>query len=241
LQNYACIDLPIVWMKKPLRQIVIAIDGPAASGKSTTAREVARRLGLVYLDTGAMYRAVTFKAMREGIDLHDGDKTAEMTRRTQLELLLVKGEQRVILDGEDVSLAIRTPEVTAGTTPVSSHPQVREILVGWQRRMGAAGGVVAEGRDTTSVVFPNADVKIFLCAAIEARAGRRMKDLESLGVVTSPNEQSELLSRRDHADSSRKASPLIKVADAIEIDTSAITIEQQVQKVVDLAREVAES
>jgi cytidylate kinase len=228
-------------MKKPMRQIVIAIDGPAASGKSTTAREVARRLGLVYLDTGAMYRAVTLKAMREGIDLKDGDKVADMTRRTQLELQLVNDEQRVLLDGEDVSVAIRTPEVTAGTTPVSGHPQVREILVGWQRRMGAAGGVVAEGRDTTSVVFPDADVKIFLSAAIKARAGRRMKDLESIGVTTSPDEQSELLSRRDYADSSRQASPLVKVADAIEIDTSQITIEQQIQRVLDLAREVAET
>jgi cytidylate kinase len=223
-----------------MHQIVIAIDGPAASGKSTTAREVARRLGLIYLDTGAMYRAVTFKAMREGIDLKDGDRVADMTRQTQLEFQLVNDEQRVLLDGEDVSLAIRTPEVTAGTTPLSSHPQVREILVGWQRRMGAAGGVVAEGRDTTSVVFPDADVKIFLSAAIEARAERRMKDQESVGVVTSPSEQSELLSRRDHADSSRLASPLVKVAGAIEIDTSHITIEQQVQRVVDLAREVAE-
>jgi cytidylate kinase len=228
-------------MKKPMRQIVIAIDGPAASGKSTTAREVARRLGLVYLDTGAMYRAVTFKAMREGIDLKDGNRVADMTRRTQLELQWVNDEQRVLLDGEDVSLAIRTPEVTAGTTPVSGHPQVREILVGWQRRMGAAGGVVAEGRDTTSVVFPDADVKIFLSAAIEARAGRRMKDMEAVGVATSPNEQSELLSRRDRADSIRQTSPLVKVADAIEIDTSHITIEQQVQRVLDLAREVAEA
>jgi CMP/dCMP kinase len=188
-----------------------------------------------------MYRAVTLKAMREGIDLKDGDRIADMTRRTQLELQLVNNEQRVLLDGEDVSLAIRTPEVTAGTTPVSGHPQVREILVGWQRRMGAAGGVVAEGRDTTSVVFPDADVKIFLSAAIEARASRRMKDLESVGAATSPNEQSQLLLRRDHADSSRQASPLVKVVDAIEIDTSNTTIEQQVQRVLDLAREVAEA
>jgi CMP/dCMP kinase len=182
---------------------------------------------------------VTLKAMREGIDLKDGDRVADMTRRTHLELQLVNEKQRVLLDGEDVSMAIRTPEVTAGTTPVSSHRQVREILVGWQRQMGAAGGVVAEGRDTTSVVFPNADVKIFLIAAIESRAGRRMRDLESVGVATSPKEQSELLSRRDHADSSRQASPLIKVADAIEIDTSNITIEQQVQRVLDLVHEVA--
>ncbi len=228
-------------MKKSLSRIVIAIDGPAASGKSTTAREVARRLGLVYLDTGAMYRAVTLKAMREGVDLNDGDKIAEIARRTQIELQVFDGGQRVLLDGEDVSTAIRTPDVTAGTTPVSGHPQVREVLVGWQRRMGAAGGVVAEGRDTTSVVFPEADVKVFLSASIEARAGRRVKDLKAIGVASSPDEQSQLISRRDYADSSRQASPLIRVADAVEIDTSRITIEEQVQQVIDLAREVAEA
>jgi len=228
-------------VKKSLSRIVIAIDGPAASGKSTTAREVARRLGLVYLDTGAMYRAVTLKAMREGVDLNDGDKIAEIARRTQIELQVFDGGQRVLLDGEDVSTAIRTPDVTAGTTPVSGHPQVREVLVGWQRRMGAAGGVVAEGRDTTSVVFPEADVKVFLSASIEARAGRRVKDLKAIGVASSPDEQSQLISRRDYADSSRQASPLIRVADAVEIDTSRITIEEQVQQVIDLAREVAEA
>jgi cytidylate kinase len=226
--------------KKPMRQIVIAIDGPAASGKSTTAREVARRLGLMFLDTGAMYRAVTLKAMREGIDLKDGDKVTEMTRRTQLELSVEAGEQRVLLDGEDVTVEIRRPDVTTGTTPVSGHRQVREILVGLQRQIGAKGGVVAEGRDTTSVVFPDADVKIFLSAAIDARAIRRVKDLELAGAVTTPNEQSDLLSRRDQADSSRPISPLTRVSEAVEIDTSRITIEQQVQRVIELAREVAE-
>jgi cytidylate kinase len=227
--------------KKPMRQIVIAIDGPAASGKSTTAREVAKRLGLVYLDTGAMYRAVTLKAMREGIELKDGDRVAEMTRRTRLDISVESGEQRVLLDGEDVTAEIRKPNVTAGTTPVSGHQQVREILVGWQRRLGATGGVVAEGRDTTSVVFPNADVKIYLSAAIDARSTRRFKDLEGAGVATTPDEQSDLLSRRDHADSSRPVSPLTRVPDAVEIDTSSITIEQQVQRVIDLALEVAEA
>jgi cytidylate kinase len=228
-------------MSKPVNQIIIAIDGPAASGKSTTAREVARRLGLIYLDTGAMYRAITLKAQRLAIDLHEGDRVAEMTRSTKVEIDLSNEGQRVLLDGEDVSSAIRTPEVTAGTTPVSGHPQVREILVGWQRAMGAAGGVVAEGRDTTSVVFPNADLKVFLNAGISARADRRTKDLENAGLPTSANEQAELLAKRDHADSSRKASPLTRVADAIEIDTSGITIEEQVQKVVDLALKVASS
>jgi CMP/dCMP kinase len=228
-------------MSKPVSQIVIAIDGPAASGKSTTAREVARRLGLIYLDTGAMYRAITLKAQRLAIDLHDGDRVAEMTRATKVKIELSSEGQRVLLDGENVSSAIRTPEVTAGTTPVSGHPQVREILVGWQRAMGASGGVVAEGRDTTSVVFPNADLKVFLNAGISARADRRTKDLEKAGLPTSANEQAELLTRRDHADSSRKASPLTKVADAIEVDTSGITIEEQVQQVVDLALKVASS
>jgi CMP/dCMP kinase len=223
-----------------LSRIVIAIDGPAASGKSTTAREVAKRLGLLYLDTGAMYRAITLKAIREGIDLKDGEKIAEMTRRTSVDFSFDSSGQHVLLDGQDVTAEIRRPEITAGTSPVSAQPRVREILVAWQRQMGANGGVVAEGRDTTSVVFPAADVKIFLSAAIDARAVRRVRDLESAGLNTSPTEQSELLARRDHADSSREASPLVKVPDAIELDTSNLTVEQQVQRVIDLAHEVAQ-
>lgn len=222
-----------------MRKIVIAIDGPAAAGKSTTAKLVARSLGLLYLDTGAMYRAVTLKAIREGLDLTDENKIAEMTRRTRLQFEKVADEQVLLMDGEDVTKEIRRPDVTAGTTPISSHPQVREILVKWQQELGAGGGVIAEGRDTTSVVFPNADLRIYLHAAINERADRRVKDFQKTGLATSTAEQEELLSRRDHADSSRAASPLKKVEGVIEIDTSNITIEEQVQRVIDLARKVA--
>ena len=222
-----------------MKSIVIAIDGPAASGKSTTAKLVAARLGLFYLDTGAMYRAISLKGLRKGIDLSDGAKVAEMTKNTKLSFKIADGEQRIIMDGEDVSADIRTPEVTAGTTPVSSQPQVRKILVNWQQEMGKRGGVVAEGRDTTSVVFPDADLKIYLIADINARAERRVLDLRKMGVVTTAEEQGKLISQRDNADAGRETSPLTKVAGAIEIDTSKLTIEQQVQRIIDLAHEVA--
>lgn len=223
---------------KPVAKLVIAIDGPAGSGKSTTAREVARRLGLLYLDTGAMYRAVTLKALQSGADLKDPSRMAALAETSRIEFELRAGEQRVLLDGGDVTSAIRTPEVTAGTTPVSQHPEVRRILVRRQQEIGRNGGVVAEGRDTTSVVFPDADLKIYMHANLDARAERRVKDMNKIGVATSSQEQGDLLAQRDHADSSRAASPLTRVDDAIDLDTSHLTFEEQVQKIVELAHQV---
>lgn len=224
--------------KRRLTEIVIAIDGPAGAGKSTTAREVAKRLNLLFLDTGAMYRAITLKALRAGIDLNDQPKIVDMTNNTSLLFKIIDHEQHLFMDGEDVSVDIRRPDVTAGTTPISGHAEVRKILVKWQQDIGANGGVVAEGRDTTSVVFPNAEVKIFMKADLEARAARRVRDLAKIGQTTTVAEQMELLAKRDHADSSRAASPLTKVADAREIDTSNLTFEEQVQKIIDLAHQV---
>ena len=224
--------------KRRLTDIVIAIDGPAGAGKSTTAREVAKRLNLLFLDTGAMYRAITLKALRAGIDLNDQPKIVDMTNSTALLFKIIDHEQHLFMDGEDVSVDIRRPDVTAGTTPISGHAEVRKILVKWQQDIGANGGVVAEGRDTTSVVFPNAEVKIFMKADLEARAARRVRDLAKIGQTTTVAEQMELLAKRDHADSSRAASPLTKVADAREIDTSNLTFEEQVQKIIDLAHQV---
>jgi len=225
--------------KREMSKLVIAIDGPAGSGKSTTARTVAARLGLTFLDTGAMYRAVTLKAIRQGVDLNDGDLLADLTRKLKIGFDNSTGQQRVFLDGEDVTDAIRTPEVTKGTSPVSAQPRVREILVERQQDFGKAGGIVVEGRDTTSVVFPDADLKIYLIADVTARAQRRLQDLQRLGVESSLSEQIELLAKRDQADSSRRASPLTKVEGAIEVDTTNLTIDQQVQKIVDLAHQVA--
>lgn len=224
--------------KRRLTEIVIAIDGPAGAGKSTTAREVAKRLNLLFLDTGAMYRAITLKALRAGIDLNDQPKIVDMTNSTALLFKIIDHEQHLFMDGEDVSVDIRRPDVTAGTTPISGHAEVRKILVKWQQDIGANGGVVAEGRDTTSVVFPNAEVKIYMKADLEARAARRVRDLAKIGQTTTVAEQMELLAKRDHADSSRAASPLTKVADAREIDTSNLTFEEQVQKIIDLAHQV---
>ena len=224
--------------KRRLTEIVIAIDGPAGAGKSTTAREVAKRLNLLFLDTGAMYRAITLKALRAGIDLNDQPRIVDMTNSTALLFKIIDHEQHLLMDGEDVSVDIRRPDVTAGTTPISGHAEVRKILVKWQQDIGANGGVVAEGRDTTSVVFPNAEVKIYMKADLEARAARRVRDLAKIGQTTTVAEQMELLAKRDHADSSRAASPLTKVADAREIDTSNLTFEEQVQKIIDLAHQV---
>ncbi len=225
--------------KREMPKLVIAIDGPAGSGKSTTAKAVAARLGFTYLDTGAMYRAVTLKAIREGVDLSDGDQLAELTRKLTIRFDHANGEQRVLMDDEDVTKAIRTPEVTKGTSPVSAQPQVRKLLVERQKEIGRNGGIVVEGRDTTSVVFPDADLKIYLIADVKERAQRRLQDLQQLGVESSLSEQIELLAKRDQADSSRRASPLTKVEGAIEVDTTNLTIDQQVQKIVDLAHQVA--
>lgn len=221
-----------------MRKPIIAIDGPAGSGKSTTAKLVAEKLGFFYLDTGAMYRAVALKASRLGYDPDSGDTIAAMAARTKLEFTLERGRQRLLMDGEDVSDLIRTPEVTSASSRISVLPQLRQVLVQRQQEMAADGGVVAEGRDTTSVVFPDAEVKVYLVASPSVRAERRTKDMEALGVETSTDEQLEQITARDNADSTRAASPLTKVPGAVEIDTSKVSIEEQVQRVIDLVNEV---
>lgn len=222
--------------KTQLGSIVIAIDGPAASGKTTTARNLASTLGLTYIDTGAMYRSVTLYALRQGIDLDDAPAVAAAAREIDIAFKNIGGENHTMLNGEDVSLDIRSPEVTRHVSTVAAYKDVRLAMVTHQIELGGKGGVVAEGRDTTTVVFPDADVKVYLTATVEERAKRRLLDMQNLGIETTLEQQIEDINRRDKADSTREHSPLRKAEDAAEIDTTNLTIDQQIERIIDLVR-----
>jgi len=221
-------------------KLVVAIDGPAASGKSTTARLAAEKLGYVHVDTGAMYRAVTLKVLRAGISPEDRAAVAQLLPETHVALRREGGVTRVLLDGSDVTEEIRSREVTRAVSSVSSHRAVREAMVREQRRMGAEGGIVLEGRDIGTVVFPDADVKFFIVAGIEARARRRAEELRRAGAAPDLDALIREIRERDSLDSTREESPLKKAGDALEIDTSHMTIEEQVRTVVDRVRRIAE-
>ena len=228
--------------------MIVAIDGPSGSGKSSVAREVARRCGLTYLDTGAMYRSVAHACLERGVDPADDAATAEVARDLRVEFAPCGDGQRVLAGGEDVTAQIRTPEVERAVSPVSANPAVREAMVAEQRRFGEAGDVIAEGRDVGTVVFPNADVKVFLSASPEARARRRAVQREggdlARGVdaaVDAEAERSVLedLVRRDAYDSSRAASPLRPADDAVRIDSSELSFDEVVQAVIALSPELS--
>lgn len=221
--------------------MIIAIDGPAGAGKSTTARRVAERLGYPYLDTGAMYRALALALLRQNPTL-DPQKAKEALARAQLRVVWERGALRVFLDDEDVTEAIRTPEVSQAASRISAWPEVRARLLEEQRRIGRAweqayGGVVLDGRDIGTVVFPEAEVKVFLVADPEERARRRQRELAARGQEV-PLEQvlSEIL-QRDAQDQQRTLAPLRKAKDAIELDTTSLSIDEQVQRVCELIRE----
>jgi len=217
---------------------VVAIDGPAASGKSTTARLVAERLGFLYLDTGAMYRAITWKALRAGVDLDDAAALEALVRSTQLALAPGEDGVRVRVDGEDATEAIRAPEVSRGVSQVASVPGVRRRMVEIQREVAAGGRCVVEGRDIGTVVFPEAPVKIFLVASLEERARRRREELAARGVSQEIEDLGRELRRRDRMDSERADSPLRPAEDAIRLDTTGLTIEDQVAEVLRVVRRV---
>ncbi len=213
--------------------LIIAIDGPAGSGKSTSAKMLADLLGYLYVDTGAMYRAITLLAIEKNI-LTDKEKIIESARESKIVLDFIDGKTYVMLNNKDVTDDIRSIKVNAKVSDVSKISEVREILVDKQREMSEKGrGIVMEGRDIGTVVYPNADVKIFLTASINTRAQRRTKELSDSGVTVSVNDILKNLSERDHIDSNRETSPLVKADDAIEIDTTKVTIKQQVQKILD--------
>jgi cytidylate kinase len=217
---------------------VIAIDGPAGSGKSTTAKLVAARLGYQYLDTGAMYRAVTWFALQGSIAPADADRLSEVADDLQITFRTEPEVNHVLLDGREITRDIRSPEVTRAVSEVSRHRGVRQSMVRRQRALAEKGGIVAEGRDTTTVVFPDADLKIYLDAQIKIRAERRLIDLHQLGVESTVDEQIKELNRRDHLDSSREHSPLRRSEDAHVVDTSNITIDEQVQAIITLLAEI---
>jgi cytidylate kinase len=207
---------------------VIAIDGPAGSGKSTVAKRLARRLGLEYLDTGAMYRAVTFAVLRDAVDPADAGRVVELARTIVLEV----DEAGVRVDGVDATAAIRGPEVSRNVSVVAANPAVREEMVRRQREWAhKRGGGVMEGRDIGTVVFPDAVLKVYLTARPEVRAERRAAEVSGLDLATVAAD----MAKRDAYDSSRKASPLQQASDAVEVDTSDLTVDEIVE---DLARRI---
>jgi cytidylate kinase len=220
------------------KRLVIAIDGPAASGKSTTARKVAEKMGYLYVDTGAMYRAVTLEVLRKGVDPGNEEEVGKVVRSVSLTVEAGRDGVQVFLNGVDVTRDIRMPEVTRNVSAVSRVREVRQYLVRLQRELGAQGGVVLEGRDIGTVVFPGADLKIFMIADLDERSRRRADELRSQGMDADERKVAGELRKRDLLDSTRAESPLTKPGEALEVDTSALTIDQQVDLVVKKAREL---
>ena len=219
------------------RKLVIAIDGPAGSGKSTIAARLAKKLGYVNLESGAMYRALALKAMERNVSLDDGDALRILAEDASIHLEPQGEGNRVLLDGRDVSQRIREADVTAAASRVSVHPVVRQLMVMRQRSLGKDGGVVMEGRDIGTAVFPNADVKVFLDADASVRAERRVLQNGS----PSPHEAQRVLAEiaaRDERDRTRSASPLVPAPDAVHIDTTYKSIDEVVDEVEEIVRKV---
>jgi cytidylate kinase len=211
--------------------LIIAIDGPSAAGKSTLAKRLAKELGFTYLDTGAMYRALALKVLREGIDIDNDGMLTELIGRTAIDLVDTEGKLHVVLDGEEVSELIRTPEVSQMASKASALKTVRQWMLILQRALGQRGDVVAEGRDIGTVVFPDAEVKIYLDASAQERARRRVEELRRAGRQVSLDETLREMVERDKRDSERALAPLYRAADAVAIDSSALDAETLAQTV----------
>jgi len=227
-------------MARQRNKKVIAIDGPAGSGKSTVSKMLAKRLGLLYIDTGAMYRALTLKAMRLGADLEDEGGLVELARSTDIDLGADDGRQVVLLDGEDVAGLIRTADLTNKVKYVARVPGVRQEMVRMQRRMGEKSGAVMEGRDITTVVFPDADYKFYLDADPKERAHRRFKELKASGSPVTLEEIDRDVAARDESDMARSVGALKVADDAIVIDTTDLSIDGVVDKVLSYMRDTSD-
>jgi cytidylate kinase len=219
------------------KRYIIAIDGPSGAGKSTVSQELARRLGYLYLDTGAMYRAAALAARRRGVALDDAAGLQRMCADLRIRLVLEQGKLRTLLDEEDVSEAIRTPEMSQGASRISAQPPVRERLWQLQRELGREGGVVAEGRDIGTVVFPGAEHKFFLDASPEERARRRYEELKTKGLAVDYAATLREIQTRDANDRQRALAPLQPAKDAIIIDCTALSAEAVVEMMMRLVAE----
>lgn len=214
------------------KKLIVAIDGPSGAGKSTLSKALARRLGYINIDTGAMYRSVALIAQRHHIDLHDDDALQQLCENMKIQFVRSIEEECVLVNGEDVSAAIRTPEVSLLTAQVASSPVVRDVMVLQQRQMAESGGVVLEGRDIGSVVFPDAEIKFFLSATAQERGRRRYDELLANGMDVDLDQTIAAVAARDQADRDRQHAPLIQAEDAIAIDSTRMTIEEVLDEMV---------
>ena len=221
-----------------MSNLVIAIDGPAGAGKSTVAKRVARELGLSFLDTGAMYRALALKAVRAGFQPNDGELIGKMGESTDIRFG-TGDPQPVYLDGEDVTSLIRTPEIGEMASAISAHTPVRRVLATRQQHIVAGGNVTLEGRDTTTVIAPNAQVKVFLTASLEERTRRRYEELKAKGENVDFAQLKEMIAERDHRDSTRIDSPLRVADDATRIETDDLSVDEVVAQIKALAAQSA--
>jgi cytidylate kinase len=218
------------------RGLVVAIDGPAGAGKSTVSRRVADRLGYTLVDTGALYRAIALRAREESVSWQDGPALGALAAKLELAFVASDTGPRLHVDGRDRSGDIRTAEISQGASIVSQHPEVRAALLDLQRRLGADGGVVLEGRDIGTVVFPDAEVKVFLTATDEERARRRQAELATRGSAAALDAVLAEIRERDHRDSSRPVAPLRVADDAVPVDTTGLSLDAVVDRVVELVR-----
>ncbi|AZJ19698.1 (d)CMP kinase [Bacillus wiedmannii] len=216
------------------KRISIAIDGPAAAGKSTVAKVVAKKLSYVYIDTGAMYRTITYAALEQKVDIENEEKLMEVVKNVNIEFQQGENTQLVFLNGQDVSEVIRTPEVTNRVSIVAKHRLVREEMVRRQQELAEKGGVVMDGRDIGTHVLPDAEVKIFMLASVEERAERRHLENINKGFDSNLEQLKKEIAQRDKLDSEREVSPLKKADDALELDTTSLSIEEVVQKIMSI-------